>query len=89
MPSYELPKTAGIRGDRDAPAAGAQSTPFLRLIIEKMGSQSGAELPYLLTEVGLKADSVVLIHDEAQAPSPQSAPLREQKVNRQLLSESS
>jgi hypothetical protein len=48
---------------------------------------SRAELPYLLTEVGPKAASAASIRDEAQAPSPQSDSLREQKGNRQLLPE--
>jgi hypothetical protein len=55
----------------------------------KWRGQSGAALPYLVTEVSLKAASAASIHDEAQAPSPQSNSLREQKGTRQLLPEPS
>ncbi len=38
-------------------------------------------------EVSLKVASAALILDEAQAPSPQSDSLREQKGNRELMPE--
>jgi hypothetical protein len=45
-----------------------------------MGVQSGAALPYLLTEVSLKAAAAAsILATEAQAPSPRIASLREQK----------
>ena len=83
MPSSGLPKTAGIRGDRDAPAASPQSTPFCETYHgENGGVQSGAALPYLLTEVNLKAaPAASILATEAQAPSPRIASLREQKGN--------
>ena len=53
---------------------------------EKKGVQSGATLPYLLTEASLKATPAAsILATEAQAPSPRSASLREQKESRQLL----
>jgi hypothetical protein len=53
---------------------------------EKRGVQSGAALPYLLTEASLKAaPAASILATEAHAPSPRSASLREQKENRQLL----
>ena len=74
------PKTAGIRGDRDAPAASPQRNPLRDLSWEKMGAESGAALPYLLTEVSLKAaPAASILATEAQAPSPRIASLREQK----------
>ena len=48
--------------------------------------KSGAEFPYLLTEVNLKAAPIASIPaTEAQAPSPRNDSLREQKGNRQHL----
>ena len=76
------PKTAGIRGDRDAPAASPQRNPLRDLSWEKMGAESGAALPYLLMEVSLKAaPAASILATEAQAPSPRIASLREQKGN--------
>jgi len=81
-PSSGLAKTAGIHGDHDAPAAGPQAPFFARLIMGKMGGQSEAAFPYLLTEVSLKAAPAASIRvAEAQAPSPRNASLREQKGN--------
>ena len=75
------PKTAGIHGRRDAPAARPHGTPYARLVMgEKGGVQSGAALPYLLTEVSPKAaHAASILATEAQAPSPRIASLREQK----------
>ncbi len=53
---------------------------------EKKGDLSGATLPYLLTEVSLKADlATSILAPEAQAPSPHIASLREPNRNRQHL----
>jgi hypothetical protein len=47
---------------------------------KKKGVQSGAALPYLLTEASLKADPAAsILATEAHAPSPRIASLREQK----------
>jgi hypothetical protein len=47
---------------------------------EKRGDQSGAALPYPLTEVSLKAaPAASILATEAQAPSPRMASLREPK----------
>jgi hypothetical protein len=52
----------------------------------KGGIKSGAALPYLLTEVSLKAaPAASTLATEAHAPSPRGASLREQKENRPLL----
>ena len=54
---------------------------------EKRGVQSGAALPYLLTEVSLKLLRLPRSsrRKHTHAPSPRSASLREQKEDRQLL----
>ena len=53
---------------------------FVTLLMGNRGVQSGAELPYLLTKASPKNASVAsILATEAQAPSPRSASLREQK----------
>ena len=57
------------------------NAPLMRdLSWEKRGDQSGAALPYPLTEVSLKAaPAASILATEAQAPSPRMASLREPK----------
>ena len=64
-----------------------RKAPLMRdLSWEKRGVQLGAALPYLLTEVSLKAaPAASILATKAHAPSPRSALLREQTRNRQLL----
>ena len=80
MPSSGLPKTAGIRGDRDAPAAGPQSTPFCETYHGENGGSIRGNTS--LSSDGSQPESCsgcLDPRDGAQAPSPRNASLREQE----------